>query len=39
MKLNFCKSQGEKHWCIYLRSPLFHSGYTGKSGPETMVEM
>ena len=41
MKLKFCKCRNENEkrkkflWCEHLRSPMFHSGYTGKSGPET----
>jgi hypothetical protein len=28
-----CRSK--KHTCKYWRGPLYHAGFTGKSGPET----
>jgi len=28
-----CRPKGS--WCPFLRSPVYHSGFTGKSGPET----
>ena len=27
--------QGTPFTCPFLRSPMYHSGFTGKSGPET----